>query len=89
MSLEKPKQLVQYTVEELKEVMQPIQKATFIKDEGKLIRNPSDRIKCEYCDKTYRRSNKDKHVKTQIHQLHERINKTLRQIIIDNKKPQN
>lgn len=87
MTQEKPKQLSLYTAEELKEVTQPIQKATFLKEGEKPLCKPkyNDRIKCELCGKIYTRSNKRQHYASEYHQAHDRMNQQLRQFLFNKK----
>lgn len=43
--------------------------------------NPSDRIKCELCNKEIARSGKNQHKKTKIHEERERTQTTIKEIL--------
>jgi hypothetical protein len=45
--------------------------------------NPRDRIECKLCGKIYVRSSSTHHQRTQYHQAHVKINKKLRELLID------
>jgi|ERR1700759_5798595 len=91
-NLKKGYGLNNYSIEELKYLNKPLGKAIYtstIKNKGRPRKNenekckPSDRIICEICNKEYTRSASFKHKSTQYHQLHERMNKKLRKVLLE------
>lgn len=86
--IEEEKELVLFNHEELKEVQKPIGKAIYKAKVGRPRKMkdkalPSDRVKCKYCGKVYRRSNKSAHDKTQIHKIYVKMNNNMKKLLID------
>ncbi|AVL93343.1 hypothetical protein za3_3 [Zamilon virus] len=50
--------------------------------EEKVKAHPNDVLICEFCGKTYTRSNRPKHRKTEVCQVYQKMNKKLRDIMI-------
>jgi hypothetical protein len=48
------------------------------------LADPNDKIICDICGKTYTRSNKTAHVRTQRHKIYTSVNEKLRKLLIDN-----
>lgn len=80
------KNLVDYTVTELKYVQKPIGKAHY-KGPGRpksgSKSNPTDKVKCKICSKSYTRSNSSNHKKTVYHKTFEKLNNKMRKLLID------
>lgn len=80
--LESGKEILLQSDEALKFVNNPIGKAHFkagsTNDEKKYL----DKIVCNDCGKTYTRSNKSKHLKTNHHQTYMKINRKWRTLIL-------
>lgn len=82
------KNIVNYEPEEIEYLQKPIGKAIYIgrpkkREEDKA--KPTDRIKCEICSKEFYRSGRANHKKTAYHKAHERMNSTLRKVLIGEK----
>lgn len=80
--LNEDKVLVDYDTEELKYVQKPIGKAHF-QSEPKKKAHWSDRVKCEVCNKDFTRSARSQHKLTNHHKTYEKMNKKLRELLID------
>ena len=79
-----------YEVDELKYLdTSPIGKAIYQNKKGRpkvpeeLKAKSSDRIKCEDCGKEYIRSNSTNHKKTKHHIIHDKMNKKLKKMMLD------
>lgn len=94
-NIKKVKSLAKADTEELKKIKKPIGKAIYkqteLDDNNNNIKNvsvkegklPTDIVECTICDKKYTRSNKTAHCGTKYHQLYMKMNKKLRQVLID------
>ena len=92
--LKKGKPIYRMTKQEFDYSQKPIGKAIYkhsIDDTKKIGRpkkddkvNPKDRLECDICGKTYTRSSSTHHKRTQYHQAHLKINKKLRELLIEN-----
>ena len=82
------KNLIDYDVDELDYVMKPVGNALY-KGRGRPRKDdsdkayPNDRVKCEVCSKYFTRSGRSSHNRTQYHQLHAKMNKKLRELLIN------
>lgn len=91
-SMKDTKPVFKLTKEEFEYSQKPIGKAIYKhgiqeKKAGRPIKDikcsPKDRVKCDICDKTYVRSSSTHHKRTQYHQAHVKINKKLRELLIN------
>lgn len=68
----------------LKYVQKPIGKAIY---KGRVPKeqyaDPKDKINCDICGKTYTRSNKNAHIKTNHHQIYSKMNKKMAKLLLD------
>lgn len=82
------KNLADYDEDELDYVMKPVGTALYNckgrprKCEDEKAR-PNDRIKCDICSKYFTRSGRSGHNRTQYHMIHSKINKKLRNLLIN------
>jgi hypothetical protein len=80
-----------YEVDELKYMQTPIGKEIYKNSENKKLGRPkvtdkahwSDKVRCEYCNIEILRSNQSSHKKTKKHQLQLKINKKLRDLLVE------
>lgn len=80
------KNLTDYDVNELNYVMRPVGKALY-KGRGRPRKEdkaqPSDRVKCSICSKVFVRSGRTNHNNTEYHKVHSKMNKKLRELLIN------
>jgi len=87
--LKEGKAITNYDVNEIKYMMKPIGGAIYEQSKDKDINKNKDTKKwndiltCDICNKTYTRSNKSQHNKSIIHIEYSKINKKLRDILIN------
>lgn len=90
--LRKGKPVYKLTKDEFDYTQKPIGKAIYkhsveMKKVGRpkkdIKASPKDRLECEICGKTYVRSSSTHHKRTQYHLAHVKINKKLRELLID------
>lgn len=82
------KNLCEYTVDELAYVQTPLGKSCYKAGrkpvvEEKVKAKPTDKIKCDICGKTFFRSGRANHYKTEFHQAHKSMNDKLRKLLIE------
>ncbi len=95
-SLREGMELCQYGAEEMKYITKPIGRAVYENAyENKDIVKPKkekkknnrfERIECELCGRVISKNNKAAHRKTRYHQAFEKMNKKLREFLLDEKK---
>lgn len=87
-NLKKGKILAEYDVDELDYIRKPIgrsiYKESINKTKTKTIRkwNGKERIKCDVCGKVFRRSNRNVHVKSKLHQAYLNINNKFKKLLL-------
>lgn len=97
-SLREGREVCQYDAEEMKYITKPIGRAVYENayenkdnDIGKEKKekkknNRFERIECELCGRIISKNNKAAHRKTRFHQAYEKMNKKLREFLLDKKK---
>ncbi len=82
----KEKELINYNEDELKYITKPVGKAIYL-GRGRPKKNNklhwSDIITCNICNKTFTRSARTAHNKTNHHQIYLKINEKLRKILVE------
>lgn len=77
------KDLILFTPDEFKEVQHPIQKATYLADQGKPPKKTNiSRVTCKTCGKVYSKTCKKAHERTVHHQVYEKANDLLRALLL-------
>lgn len=76
------------TVEELKKLEKPIQKAIYKRPKPIVKNNISkkahwnDKIECTVCGKTFTRSSRTYHNRSQYHQIHYNMNEKIKNLLL-------
>lgn len=78
------KEIINMSLDELKEVQRPVGKAIYINKEVH-IKRWQQKIKCEICGQEYMYSNKSNHDKTKIHKILKKANDNMRKLILNEK----
>ncbi len=86
-NLLKGEPLGNYSVNELKYVQKPVGRNIYKTGMGRPRKEEHvsylDKVTCKICGKTVSRSNQSNHKKSQYHMAHERMNKKIREVLLD------